>query len=249
MSIVFFLLVGLSKTKERFEELSKNSKTNISKSNDKKNAANPNLTESEKKDSTKSMIEFDIDGNKTNSNTNTRLETFYKFHKKNPEVSIDDSLDSLKIEKNFTNRFLYSRAKLIHSYSKDKESREQFLLQILSYGSVAIFLLLPFFTLFLKFYYIRRKFTYVDHLIFVFHVQTVFFMLFTIFILLEMFGLNPALWIFNILFLLYLFLSMKNFYQQGYLKTFAKFILLNLSFFIVASIGVTLLFIFSFALA
>lgn len=31
-----------------------------------------------------------------------------------------------------------------------------------------------------KFYYVRRKFTYVEHLIFVFHSQKVFFMLFTI---------------------------------------------------------------------
>ena len=31
-----------------------------------------------------------------------------------------------------------------------------------------------------KFYYVRRKLTYVEHLIFVFHSQKVFFMLFTI---------------------------------------------------------------------
>jgi len=281
VSIIFFLLVGLSKTKERFEELSKNSKTIISKNNGNEKAANPNLIEKQKKDSiiklvntelnksvipipeeaktqiinkikkdsTKLTIEFNPGDKNTNSDTNTRLKKFYKFHKKNLEISIDDSLDSLKIEKNFINRFLFSRAKLIHSYFKDKESRERFLLQILYYGSVAIFLLLPFFALFLKLFYVRRKFTYVDHLIFVFHEQTVFFMLFTIFTLLEIFGLNPALWIFNILFLLYLFLSMKNFYQQGCLKTFVKFILVNLSFIIVTSMGITLLFIFSFALA
>ena len=33
------------------------------------------------KDTTKSMLEFNLGDNSTNSDTNTRLEKFYKFHK------------------------------------------------------------------------------------------------------------------------------------------------------------------------
>ena len=160
---------------------------------------------------------------------------------------MDDALDSLKFEKNFTNRFLYTRVKAVNSFNESEESKERIFSQMLSYGSVALFILLPFFTLFLKLYYIRRKYTYVDHLIFVFHTQTVFFMLFTIFMLFEIFGLNPPLWIFTILFLLYLVLAMKNFYQQGYFKTIAKFMLLNFSYFIVAVMGGVIILIISFA--
>ena len=52
---------------------------------------------------------------------------------------------------------------------------------------------------------------------------------------------------FTILFLLYLVLAMKNFYQQGYFKTIAKFMLLNFSYFIVAVMGGVIILIISFA--
>ncbi len=178
----------------------------------------------------------------------SRLDEFIGYQKKYPDSSIDVALDSLNYDKNFTNRFLYTRAKAANSFTKSKETREQFLSQLLSYGSVALFVFLPFFTLFLKLFYIRRKYTYVDHLIFVFHIQTVFFMLFSIFYVLLICGVNPELWIFTILFLLYLIIAMKNFYQQGYFKTFIKFLLLNLSYTIVAIVGVVFLLLISFAL-
>lgn len=178
----------------------------------------------------------------------TRLDKFSDYVKKYPDSKIDVALDSLGYDKNFTNRFLYTKAKRLNSFSESKESREEFISEVLSYGSVALFIFLPFFTLFLKFFYIRRKYTYVDHLIFVFHVQTVFFMLFSIFFLLEIFGANPKPWIFILLFLLYLIIAMKQFYQQGYFKTFLKFLLLNISYFIVGLVGVIFVFLISFAL-
>jgi len=178
----------------------------------------------------------------------TRLDKFVSYVDKNPEAEIDIALDSLGYEKNFSNRFLYTRAKTVHSFTKSKETREQYFNQFLSYGSIALFIFLPIFTLFLKFYYIRRKFTYIDHLVFVFHVQTVFFMLFAFHFIFLIFHLEPKFWIFIILFLLYLYLAMKKFYQQGYIKTFFKFILLNISFGFIGVFGVAILFVISFAI-
>ena len=178
----------------------------------------------------------------------TRLDKFVSYVDKNPEAEIDIALDSLGYEKNFSNRFLYTRAKTVHSFTKSKETREQYFNQFLSYGSIALFIFLPIFTLFLKFYYIRRKFTYIDHLVFVFHVQTVFFMLFAFHFIFLIFHLEPKFWIFIILFLLYLYLAMKKFYQQGYIKTFFKFILLNISFGFIGIFGVAILFVISFAI-
>lgn len=178
----------------------------------------------------------------------TRLDKFVSYVDKNPEAEIDVALDSLGYEKNFSNRFLYTRAKTVHSFTKSKETREQYFNQLLSYGSIALFIFLPIFTLFLKFYYIRKKFTYIDHLVFVFHVQTVFFMLFAFHFIFLIFHLEPKLWIFIILFLLYLYLAMKKFYQEGYIKTFFKFILLNISFGFIGIFGVAILFVISFAI-
>ncbi|WP_243765924.1 hypothetical protein [Polaribacter cellanae] len=177
----------------------------------------------------------------------SKIEKFINYDKEHPNSNIDVALHSLGYEKTFLNRFMYTRAATANSLVK-KDNREQFLSQLLSYGSVALFVFLPLFTLFLKLFYIRRKYTYVDHLIFVFHVQTVFFMLFSIYFLLEIFGASPALWVFTILFLVYLFIAMKKFYQQGYFKTFIKFLLLNLNYSIIAIIGIVIVFLLSFAM-
>jgi hypothetical protein len=64
----------------------------------------------------------------------------------------------------------------------------------------------------------------------------------------DLFGSKPQLWIFTMLFLLYLIIAMKKFYQQGYFKTFVKFLLLNLTYSIVASIGIAYVLLISFAL-
>ena len=198
----------------------------------------------EAKDTTKSTS---TTGNKINFN-GLRIDKFLTYQKKHPKTPIDDALDSLSLEKTFVNRFMYNRAKMINSFVDEKESQEQFINQLLSYGSIALFIFLPFFTLFLKLFYIRGKYTYVDHLIFVFHTQTVFFMLLSIYFLLELFGIKPEVWIFTLLFLLYLIIAMRNFYNQGYFKTFIKFLLLNISYSIIATIGITLVLIVSFAL-
>ena len=48
--------------------------------------------------------------------------------------------------------------------------------------SISLFIFLPIFTLFLMLLYIRRKYTYMEHLVFVFNTQTVFFLLLLIFL-------------------------------------------------------------------
>mgnify|MGYP001048107349 CR=1 FL=1 len=271
------MLIGLSKSIDKYEALTQEAKEEIITVNKKDSIKEKKevLTQA-KIDSIKDQLDNDLkrsfipevarekilaeveksakDSTTLNNGGNnidlggTRLDDFAKYVKKYPDAKIDVALDSLGYEKNFTNRFLYTKAKRINSFTESEDSREEFLSEVLSYGSVALFVFLPFFTLFLKFFYIRRKYTYVDHLIFVFHIQTVFFMLFSIFVILQIFDLKPELWIFILLFLLYLIIAMKKFYQQSYLKTFLKFVLLNVSYFIIGIIGVVFVFLLSFAL-
>ena len=150
-------------------------------------------------------------------------------------------------EKNFKNRFLYNRGKIANTVVRSKEGRDKFVNELLSYASASLFVFLPLFTLFLKFFYIRRKYTYVDHLIFVFHTQTVFFMLLSIFYLIEIVGVSTEAWVYLLLLLVYLFIAMKTFYKQGYFKTFIKFIMLNMAYMILGIIGIVIVGLFSFA--
>ena len=279
------MLIGLSKSIDKYEALADESKadiTNVLKKNtdskDKKEepptqekidsiikdldddlnksfipipaSAKKRIIEEVKKEAQDTTKIKNLEKNKVTFNFggDTRLDEFSLYIKGNPDANINTALDSLGYEKNFTNRFLLTKTKSLYAFTESEETRNQFFSQVLSYGSVALFIFLPFFTLFLRFFYIRRKFTYIDHLIFVFHVQTVFFMLFSIFLILKLCFLEPTLWIFAILFLMYLIIAMKKFYGQGYIKTFLKFLLLNLSYVIVSSIGITFLFIFSLML-
>lgn len=157
---------------------------------------------------------------------------------KHPNLPIDKALDSLKIEKNFSNRYSYSRAAFANNWMNNPDVSDQLYKQGLSYASISLFILLPIFTLFLRFFYIRKKFTYVDHLVFVFHTQTVFFLLFSIFYLINFFKESDYIIpIFLILFLIYLFIAMKKFYQQGIFKTTFKYFLINTVYVVLAILG------------
>ncbi|TDQ28393.1 DUF3667 domain-containing protein [Tenacibaculum caenipelagi] len=178
-----------------------------------------------------------------------RFKEMCQFQEKHPNLSIDNALDSLKIEKTFFNRFTYSRTPLINGFLTDKGVFKKLTDQLLSYSSISLFILLPLFTVFLKLFYIRRKYTYVEHLVFVFHIQTVFFLLFSVFYIIDFFkSADDFLNVFLLLFMIYLFIAMKKFYQQGYFKTFIKYMLANIVFFILGVFGAIIIALSAFAL-
>ncbi len=174
----------------------------------------------------------------------------YSFHKKNPSLGINEALDSLKIEKSFSNRFLYRKMNVFYSFSQDSEkANQEFSKELISYASISIFIFLPIFTLFLKLLYVRRKYTYVEHLIFIFHTQTFFFILLSIFLLVNFWVANEdVIPIFILIFAIYLILAMKKFYKQGWLKTLFKLFLLSQVYFIMATIGFVMVALIAFTM-
>ena len=112
-----------------------------------------------------------------------------------------------------------------------------FLNEFLSTVPFAVFAFLPFFTIFLWLVYIRKKFTYTDNLVFSFHSQSLFFILLIIPISIDLvFGTTSIGW-FILIFAVYLFLSMRRFYGQGWFKTTIKYLFLNTIFVILASVA------------
>jgi len=117
-----------------------------------------------------------------------------------------------------------------------------------------LFISLPLLALILKLLYIRRKqFYYVSHGIFSIHLYI--FLFIAMLILFCLSRLNGYLhWgalttIMGILIFglfVYEYLSLKYFYQQGWLKTFLKFILVNMLFLVVISILFIVFIFFSF---
>ncbi len=168
-----------------------------------------------------------------------KVKSFMDFQKEEPKVDALTAIERLGYENNYWNVFLYSKSTDWNEAVEDPENYgAEFLDRILSRVSIALFFLLPLFTLFVSLLYIRRKFNYTENLVFVFHVQTVFFLLLLLFIIIGRITHSDAIvWIFLIIFMIHLFMAMRQFYQQGRLKTLIKYIILNSAFMVMALIG------------
>lgn len=99
-----------------------------------------------------------------------------------------------------------------------------------------LFVSLPLFALILKLLYVRRKeFFYADHAIFSIHHYIFSFILLLLFFLVSSLYNRMGWGVFRvsgiILFILwpiYLYIALFNFYKQGWFKTFVKFVLINM---------------------
>lgn len=116
-----------------------------------------------------------------------------------------------------------------------------------------LFVSLPFFALLLKVLYYRRKeFYFADHGIFTVHHYVVsFIMLLLVFLWNKLHGLTDW-WFWNLLIIasvfaipIYLYKAMRRFYGQSRWKTMLKFLLLNISAFILITLLFVAFFIFS----
>ena len=108
-----------------------------------------------------------------------------------------------------------------------------------------LFVLLPVFALLLKLIYIRRKRFYIEHLVFALHTHALIFLIATPAALIQTDIAGAAL---AILSLLYLYVSMKRFYSQGWFKTFLKSALLLVAYIstiapaMIIALGLTVMF-------
>ncbi|MET7030827.1 DUF3667 domain-containing protein [Sediminicola luteus] len=105
-----------------------------------------------------------------------------------------------------------------------------------------IFFFLPVFALFIWLMYVRKKHNYIEHLIFSFHIQSLLFILLLISFTIDAIFETDTGWIFLLIFSVYLYKAMRNFYGQGRIKTFVKYLILNTVFFILAAFSVLILF-------
>lgn len=117
-----------------------------------------------------------------------------------------------------------------------------------------LFISLPLFALVLQLLYVRRKqFYYMNHIMF--SIYLYIFVFLAMLVQLSISKLNSEVhWgILNVIQVLislglfaYGYIALRNFYRQGWLKTFAKFILINILFFIVVLLLFIIFTFFSF---
>jgi len=136
------------------------------------------------------------------------------------------------------NRISFSSAK---SIIKVQKQPGDYISSLISKLPFTTFFFLPVFAIFIWLIYMRKKYTYTDHLIFSFHNQSLLFILLIISYLIDnVFGINSG-GLFFLIFGIYLYKAMRNYYQQGRFKTIVKYLFLNAIFIILASVGVAIL--------
>lgn len=171
---------------------------------------------------------------------------------KKVNISVDD-LENMSEDSLLNAYGIYSfwQKLLVRQQIKLLKKGDNFVLYILGNTLWMMLIMMPMLALVLKLLYLRRKYYFLEHLIFSFHVHSFIFLLLTIVTLASEWANDlPGLLVGLICFTLaiYPMLAMKRFYRQGWLKTLVKYLLssmLYLMIFIFAIIGLALL---SFAL-
>ncbi len=177
--------------------------------------------------------------------TKTKLDIFLKHYDETKIANSEEALEKLNYRITTFNKWFYKKAVDLNLLSSNSGLFLNYFLNKLPF---IIFFYLPVFALFIWLLYVRRPFSYMEHLIFTFHNQTLWFVLFSIAILTDyIFETDRAKNIATILFLFYLYKAMRTFYKQGRVKTVLKFIIINGIFFILAIVAAIFSLVASFA--
>ena len=160
-----------------------------------------------------------------------KTEFFGLYIKKDTLYNFEQAKTLYNIEGTTTNKMAFN---LSNSVWKVVSEPGTWVNETISKLPFVIFFFMPVFTIFIWLVYIRKNYTYTDHLIFSFHNQSLLFILLILSLTLDtIFDINSS-GIFLLIFAFYLYKAMRKFYGQGRFKTIVKYIFLNTVFMILA---------------
>ena len=157
-----------------------------------------------------------------------------------------DSLQKLKPENErdgwFARAVNYRVIELNNKYKRDgNKFGQEFIKGFLDNFSKVLFYLLPIFALLLKLLYIRKDYFYSEHLVFSIYYYNFFYLAGSLQLLasqfppLEIVSTLIGLWI-----VIYLLFAMKRMYQQSWLKTIVKYLVLSFVFLVCITAGLAI---------
>lgn len=160
---------------------------------------------------------------------------YYKTKIENPIAAID----SLDHTNTFLHRWQYTRSISLY---KITHNTAEFINYVKTKIPFFLFFFAPLYAFFFWLAYSRKKFTYMEHVIFVFHIFSFIFLYLVIFSIPELIiGIDffQAV-LFSILGPVYFYFALRKFYGQGKWRTLFKFVFLNIVFFVsfILSIGI-----------
>ncbi|MCL6268282.1 DUF3667 domain-containing protein [Flagellimonas myxillae] len=157
----------------------------------------------------------------------SKMEFFSNMIKHDTLTSFQEAQNKYGVGNFTSNRMAYNSTDSILRVIKEPGT---FLNTTLSKLPFVVFFFLPLFTVFIWMVYIRKKYTYTDHLIFSFHNQSLLFILLILSLIIDTIFGTASAGIFILIFGFYLYKSMRRFYGQGRIKTILKYLFLNTIF-------------------
>lgn len=160
-----------------------------------------------------------------------KISFFRATIRKDSIFNLDDALVKYEIDDTIENQWTFNASKgILHLQS----APGSFISALISKLPFVVFFFLPVFAIFIWLVYIRKKYSYTDHLLFSFHNTSLLFILLIISYLIDYIFNVDSNGIFLTIFSIYLFQAMRKFYQQNVFKTMLKYVFLNTIFFILA---------------
>ena len=167
---------------------------------------------------------------------------FYDFYKATDIKSSFEALDSLKYSKSKTNIWLYNRNE---TYKRIEDNPVRFFRYLASKTPFFLFFLAPVLCLFFWLIYSKKKYNYMEHLVFIFHIFSFVFLYLLITYIPELLlgdnGIFPGI-LMAIIGPFYFYKALRNFYKQNRVITLIKFVFLNTTYFILASVTALIFF-------
>ncbi len=177
--------------------------------------------------------------NQSNNRFFKKMEFFFNHLRQDSLATFDEAQQKFQVANSWQNKMAFNGSNSILRVISQPGS---WLNATIAKLPFVIFFFLPVFTVFITLAYIRKKYTYTDHLIFSFHNQSLLFILLILSWLVDTVFNTASAWIFLTIFSIYLFQAMRKFYGQGIFKTIVKYVFLNSAFMFLALIGMLLLF-------
>jgi hypothetical protein len=240
ISIILFIVMdfgsALKDSSQEAENRNTNTKISDSLKTNLTSNSNPELINLNKKptkefhrDSIYKASELGNDSESLN-HLNLKLTIFRNYNIKNSSLSNEQALKNLGFKNNRVNRYLYEKAKSLKSNDVLREMGDYILAKL----PFLIFLSIPFIALIFWVVYYSKEVNYTDHLVFTYNFYSFVFICLLIFEFISLISEDLSIFLvgtsFSILFPIYLYKSLRNFYQNSRWKTIFKFILLNILF-------------------
>jgi len=166
----------------------------------------------------------------------TRFELYIDFYKTTNIKDPLKALDSLKHDNTKYNRWMYAKNEGI---DQARENPSDFFNYLIEKTPFFVFFFTPFYALFFWLIYSKKKYTYMEHMILIFHIFSFIFLVMLIIIVPDILFGNEILGgiLFGIIGPFYFYKALRNFYKQNRLITIIKFIFLNIVFWVSATIS------------